>query len=167
MSRNAMAHAAEFKVRKAIASDLPAIVDLWWELSRISEALSVHPYLKHEDECKRRCLENYGRSLLWDDYAYFIAEREQRLVGYITANVRNAPEKSRYLRKAVLENVVVEEAYRRKGVCKLMYAAFENWARSRNAEYIEVGTEFRNTVAIDTYRSLGFKENIVELQKWL
>jgi GNAT superfamily N-acetyltransferase len=56
----------------------------------------------------------------------------------------------------ILNDLFVEEAYRKKGVAKLLISAAENFARETGAVRIILATQITNIAAQSLYESLGY-----------
>lgn len=97
----------------------------------------------------------FKKSIEDKDHSCFIAEVEGKAVGYvIVSSVTN-------LYRAVnpiceIDNMYVEEAYRRHGVGKLLMQCVKDWAKEHNAKRIRVGAFTQNENALAFYESNGF-----------
>lgn len=58
---------------------------------------------------------------------------------------------------AAIENVVVDESYRGKGIGKLLTEKLIASAKKRKAEYIDLTSKPERTAANNLYKSLGFE----------
>jgi GNAT superfamily N-acetyltransferase len=58
----------------------------------------------------------------------------------------------------ILNDLFVQEAYRKKGVAKLLMSAAENFARDTGAVRIILSTQVSNIAAQTLYESLGYEE---------
>lgn len=154
-------------IRTATREDLPAIVDLWWLQACHGESISGLKYLRDEKTCKDLMHTNLGRSILWSNWIYLVAEAVGEILGYMVASLNDAPGKAIHGKKVVLHGVFVKPDHRRSGVCSAMYEQVEAFATQKGASYIEVGSSVNNAVAIEVYRSLGFTPWNIELVKWL
>ena len=54
--------------------------------------------------------------------------------------------------------VVVHEAYQRRGIAKHMMAEIAKHFKTRGVEIVQISVERRNTGAWEAYRRLGFKQ---------
>ena len=135
-------------IREATKSDLPAIGKLLEELTNAmdnTEGIDTEIALKN---CQR--LLNDANSHL------LVAAREGKPVGFINFTVRQT-----ILHQgpsALIDEIVVAEEYRGKGVGrKLVQAAFEKCRRVGCSE-VEVSTEKANLKARKFYKQCGFEE---------
>jgi GNAT superfamily N-acetyltransferase len=59
----------------------------------------------------------------------------------------------------ILNDLFVQEAYRKKGAAKLLMNAAENFARETGAVRIILSTQISNTAAQALYKSLGYRKD--------
>lgn len=128
-------------IRKGTRTDLPAVLDLIKELAEYEKALGEVSISLEELE-----VDGFGTH---PEYWFLVAEVEGEIVGISFYYIRYSTWKGRFL---YLEDLVVKEAYRRKGVGA---ALFEETIRV--AQEIEVsGMTWQvldwNTPAIDFYK---------------
>ena len=127
-------------IRQGTREDLPAVLDLIKELAKYEKALDEVSISLEELE-----VDGFGTH---PEYWFLVAEVEGEIVGISFYYIRYSTWKGRFL---YLEDLVVKEAYRRKGVGA---ALFEETIRV--AQEIEVnGMTWQvldwNTPAIDFY----------------
>jgi GNAT superfamily N-acetyltransferase len=128
-------------IRKGTRADLPAVLDLIKELAEYEKALDEVSISLEELE-----VDGFGAH---PEYWFLVAEVAGEIVGISFYYIRYSTWKGRFL---YLEDLVVKEAYRRKGVGA---ALFEGTIRI--AQEIEVnGMTWQvldwNTPAIDFYK---------------
>jgi GNAT superfamily N-acetyltransferase len=128
-------------IRKGMRDDLPAVLDLIKELAEYENALDEVSIGLEELE-----IDGFGTH---PEYWFLVAEIDGKIVGVSFYYIRYSTWKGRFL---YLEDLVVKEAYRRKGVGA---ALFEETIRV--AQEIEVnGMTWQvldwNNLAIDFYK---------------
>ena len=128
-------------IRKGTRTDLPAVLDLIKELAEYEKALGEVSISLEELE-----VDGFGTH---PEYWFLVAEVDGEIVGISFYYIRYSTWKGRFL---YLEDLVVKEAYRRKGVGA---ALFEETIRV--AQEIKVnGMTWQvldwNTLAIDFYK---------------
>ena len=128
-------------IRKGTRADLPAVFDLIKELAEYEKALDEVSISLEELE-----VDGFGAH---PEYWFLVAEADREIVGISFYYIRYSTWKGRFL---YLEDLVVKEAYRGKGVGA---ALFEETIRI--AQEIEVnGMTWQvldwNTLAIDFYK---------------
>lgn len=81
-------------------------------------------------------------------------DENKKLIGMVTVAVYRIP----YLWKAYLDDLIVDETYRGKGIgTKLLEAAVE-FARNKGAAYIDFTSHPSRVKANELYERLGFKK---------
>jgi ribosomal protein S18 acetylase RimI-like enzyme len=106
-----------------------------------------------------RSFEDYQALLADPLQQVLLAVVEGQVVGYVHALLRErAPipimVPARY---AVVDTLVVDEAFRRRGVGQALMAAAEDWACQNGAEYTELNVWVFNQPAVRLYEELGYE----------
>ena len=142
-------------IREATEQDLPAIKGLMAEL--IEAASDTGDYDVNT------ALENCRVLLKNADSHTLVAEADGDVIGVVNLDIRRTILHSGL--SGLIDEIVVAEGYRGKGVGrKLIDAAVEKCKLSGCCE-IEVSTEFTNTKARSFYKSCGFEEMGVFLER--
>jgi GNAT superfamily N-acetyltransferase len=105
---------------------------------------------------KRLAVENGG--------IVFIAEDEGEIVGYLAAKYADYSFRSENP-IAEIENIFVEDAYRRKNVGTLLFEQFKNWCVENSIKRAKVTAAYPNRSAREFYESLGFSSSAVTLER--
>lgn len=95
----------------------------------------------------------------------FVAIKNERIVGMITGKISS--ERPWFIEQtAILNNIYVEEEYRRKGIATKLYERFCLEIKKKEITKIELHTMNNNKSAIKFYKKLGFEPyNIQMLNK--
>jgi len=141
------------EVRIAVTQDSDNIVRLADELIHLDDWSSREVMLK--------------KSLQDPNCKIYVAEVDGKIVGFIETHVfldfvEGAP-------IAIIQNVIIEENYRKLGIgSKLLQRVIEE-AEKLNAVEIHVWTEFDNQQAIRFYTKHGFKKRalLLERETWV
>lgn len=96
----------------------------------------------------------------------FVAEKDSRIIGYILAFI------STYSYRSInpiceIENMFIEEKYRKKGIGKMLIEKVREEAKTRNVKRLRVGAIVQNEQAIKFYMSQGFSDVNLFLEKKL
>ncbi len=129
-------------IRKAAEADLPAIHDLVRELAI---------YEKAESEFVAT-LEDYAENLRDGAFEAAVAVKEGAVVGMILYYLTYSTWKGRML---YLEDFVVREAYRRRGVGQRLFEAFLEIAREKRCRLVKWQVLDWNEPAIKFYEKNG------------
>ena len=131
-------------IRLATADDLGALLRLFAQLNADDPAL--------EDERARQV---FDEILTLPHLEFIVAERERHVVATCYLNV--IPNLTRSARPyAILENVVVERAWRRKGIGKAIVAFALSRAWDRGCYKVMLQTGSRRASTPRFYRACGF-----------
>nr|WP_083842269.1 GNAT family N-acetyltransferase [Desulfosporosinus youngiae] len=102
------------------------------------------------EDCSNRCL--------------MVAELEQRIIGMCTAQILVSTAEGGIA--ALIEDLVVEEAYRGQGIGKELVLAVESWAIVRGAKRLQLLADRNNTRGLGFYKKMGWKfTQLICLQK--
>ncbi|MDI6769092.1 MAG: GNAT family N-acetyltransferase [Anaerolineales bacterium] len=129
-------------IRPAAESDAVAIADLCNQLG----------YLSTPEDVTRRLRQMQG----FDHNALFVAEVDGRVAGWIHVIAFSLPEMDLHTE---IGGLVVDEAYRSRGVGHLLVARAEAWAREHECSEIRVRCNVIRTWAHNFYECIGY-ENI-------
>ncbi len=128
-------HAGD-SIRQAYAEDIPAILALEKEA----------PHITHWSEHSYRAVFSQGAP----DRAFLVYEHQHELRGFLVARFGPA--------ECELENIVVAEEHRRRGIGSRLLAELVSAARSRRVEKILLEARQSNASARHLYSKFGFVE---------
>ncbi len=117
------------------------------------------------DEGVARILDRCRR----EDGQVFVAEVDSVIVGYVSAysRIRSEVVHDGDFEYALIGDLVVLEAYRKRGLGRALLNAAENFMRERGARWLRIGAVSGNRRAINLYESVGYKQSYTELEKLL
>lgn len=140
-------------IRKATAVDLQRIRELNNELFEL-ELANFDKYL-----IKGWPLSNEGRIYFEDaikNSFVIVAEVDNKVVGYLLGEEDNIPYYN--FKIAELCNMCVDEKYRKHGIGKALYKAFEKHFTKLGIKHFMVTASFKNESAKSFYKRIGFIE---------
>lgn len=141
-------------VRRAIATDLPQLLDLLPQLA--TEASGTRPYEVPEDQASR------AFRLIDRDEAHtlLVAEEDGRVIGtlhlVIAANLTHGARPW-----AIIENLVVDESHRRSGVGHDLLDEAVRRAREAGCYKVQLLSRAERAGAHEFYGALGFEPTAV------
>jgi ribosomal protein S18 acetylase RimI-like enzyme len=135
-------------IRKAKVSDIPMMIDLLQQLFSIEKDF-VFNKDKHKD----------GLFLLINEIKttrVLVAETEGFIVGMLTAQTMISTVEGTY--SLILEDMVVDENWRNKGIGKKLMLSMESWAVNNGITRIQLLADKTNQPALEYYKKLGWKQ---------
>lgn len=144
-------------VREGRAGDTEALVALLAQLFAIEADFPIDPAVQ------ARGLRLLGTR---PDAVILVAEAAGRVVGMCTVQLTASTARGGL--SAGVEDVVVDESMRGRGIGRALLAAAEAWARGRGAVRLALLADETNLAALDFYDRLGFtRTRLVWLAKSL
>ncbi len=138
---------AVVRIRIAKPSDVPALIELLGQLFA-----SVDGYEPDEDAQRR------GLQMIFDapdhEAVLLVAQEEDRVVGMANLFRRISTAAGSYT--AHLDDLVVDQAHRGKGIGKQLLGGAEEWARANDCARMDLETAHDNTPAQGLYRAKGW-----------
>jgi len=150
-------------VRKAEPRDLQPLGRLGAMLMRTHYAFDQKRFLAPDQGAERGYASFLGRVLESPDDCVFVAEQNDRVIGYVYAALEPMSWKELRGPAGFIHDVIVAEEARRAGVgTKLMQAAI-GWLREHGAPRVILGTAAPNAMAQALFRRLGFRDTMIEM----
>ncbi len=142
----------EVIVRPASVADLESVYEL---LNQLKGS-------QHNREAFER---NYTQNLSDPLVHYLVAIYNQKPVGFISLHVQRILHHEH--RTGELQELIIDQEFRGKGVGKQLMIAAEGLARTLNLEEIELTTRLHRTDAQAFYKSLGYSNSHLKFVKEL
>jgi GNAT superfamily N-acetyltransferase len=119
-------------------------------------------YVMAEPELERR----FGEVSSAPDHSVLVAETAGRVVGLMHVFARPAIENPR---EAVVQAIVVDEAFRRAGIGRQLMSAAERWGSERGCRSVVLSSNTVRAPAHAFYATLGYRVSATSLvlRKWL
>ena len=157
----------DFVIRIADESDYGALCTLSEQGDRVHRKNLPHLFRKPEGPAREW---EYIRSLLEDrNVALYVAETQSQLVGFVNVMLLRSADIPLMVprRYAVIDNLVVDEDFRRCGVGRALMTSAEDWAREQGASSVELNVYAFNQPARRFYEVLGYGDVSVKMSKFL
>jgi len=152
-------------VRPMKPSEAHEVVQLWRRLAQDMSGLGGTHIV--DDESLRRFHEFLEGLRKEDENQVLVSEINARIVGFLTfMKQAGSPLRSKYSR-ATIEDLYVDEDYRRTGIATELLERCLEYLRSRAVEEVRVNVLANNTTARNLYRKLGFSEHMIIVNKRL
>jgi GNAT superfamily N-acetyltransferase len=142
----------EVKIRRGEKKDLPHVLALIYELAEFEKA----------PDAVTNTVEDMERDGFGDKpvFGFHVAEVEGKIIGIAIYFVKYTTWKGKGL---YLDDLIVTEKYRGKGIGKKLLDAFMHQAKNSNAKQVHWQVLDWNTPAVDFYKKVGAR---VEEQWW-
>jgi len=124
------------------------------------------PWMFKEPSGPARSEDDFANLLRSEDSAVFVADAGH-VVGVANGSLRAAPGLPVFIQQrwGVLEGLVVDPAWRRRGIGKLLVRAVETWAIKSGAPWMELNVYEVNAEARRFYEALGYLPLSAKLNK--
>lgn len=141
-----MSDDVKVRMRSAEPADLDSLVSLLAALFAIEEDFVF-------DEPKQR----RGLSLMLKNErgCVLVAEAEGLVIGMCSGQLLVSTAEGGL--SLLIEDVVVDERWRGRGVGRLLMAAISDWAKANKVSRLQLLADRNNVPALDFYRSLGWQ----------
>lgn len=150
-------------IRPADVKELDTLVRLGHRLAKHEKGCD--PLLKPYDlqKSKRHYLKEFRNG----NAQFFVAESDDKVIGYIYGYIKNAPD---YLRgpKRIghLEACYVLQGFRGMSICQRLTNELLAWFQSKRVTLIELGVYAKNDASV-VWKNLGFAQHHIVMRKFL
>jgi ribosomal protein S18 acetylase RimI-like enzyme len=143
-------------IRVAARDDYEALCGLFKQMDSLHE--QALPGIFRAPEGPARSREHISRLMRNKRGTLFVAESDGRVIGTVNVALQDAPDIPvfRPRRFAVVGELVVDQACRRRGVARMLLKKADKWAKAQGAERIELNVWEFNEAAIRCHQSLGY-----------
>ena len=155
--------------RKAEQKDKKGFSELEREFYKAYEEMGIEAYLQptHYADIKEEDLVRLFEESLNDKYFFYVAEEDERIVGYIFAEVQPVESKELYKVQEVgfIDSLVVLEAYRNKGIGTELLNRAIDWFKSNGITICKIGVMKENSKVLQMYEKIGFQAENIKMWK--
>lgn len=151
------------QIQKATPEHLDEIVSLWLKLMNLHKELDPNFFADTDNS-----VEEYKMDLDWNlrdtMSVLFIATCNNKIIGYVTANISWFKYSSYNLSNyCTIGDIMIDENYRHSGIGKLFLVEIKKWAKSESTHKIVLDVFSKNTKAISFFKNQGFNDNFNNL----
>src|SRR5688572_25800757 len=150
-------------VRKAAQRDLASLGRLGAMLMQAHYAFAPRRFLAPGQDAERGYASFLGNVLDSSDDCVFVAERDGVVAGYVYAALEPLSWKELRGPAGFIHDIAVAEDLRRSGIARELLRAAIDWLRVRGAPRVILWTAAPNEGAQTLFRSLGFRQTMVEM----
>jgi ribosomal protein S18 acetylase RimI-like enzyme len=147
------------KIRAAIAPDLDQICALADEIAELHHLHEPEVFAPPDPQRDRAF---WLASIEQEDGTMLVAERQGRIVGFITARIVATVNASFYRQRITsrIGSIVVSRQHRREGIGTSLIHGIEAWAAARSAVEVRLEVFSFNEDAIRFYAALGYATRV-------
>ncbi len=143
-------------IRHAQPQDIDSMAELIELIFAVEDDFSVDQ-VKQQRGLKMILENPSGRCLL-------VAEYQQKIIGMCSAQLLISTAEGDW--KALIEDVVVAESYRRLGIGKKLLAEIQEWAVGQGAKRLDLLADCNNSAGLSFYDNTHWvRTNLMALQK--
>lgn len=159
-----MSNLHEPLIRRAGADDYTQACELLDALDKVHRDRA--PWMFHAPSAPPRSQRFFDELLASPDAAVFVADAG-KLVGVAYGWLKSAPDFPVFIRQrwGVLDGLVVDPDWRRRGIGRLLAQAFEQWALDLGAVWVELNVYEFNPEAYKFYQGLGYLPLATRMRK--
>jgi GNAT superfamily N-acetyltransferase len=153
----------QIKIFIAKDSDLNEIVELGIMLQDLHHKLDGY-YLPGV-KIREFLYSDLGTSLKNKDARILVAKKDNKIIGYLDAGMLKSKPfvKDKFI--GIIYDTFVLPEYRGLGVMKKLLKKIELWFKCKNIKIIELRTNVKNELAINSWHKLGFSDFVVNMHK--
>jgi ribosomal protein S18 acetylase RimI-like enzyme len=150
-------------IRRAEINDIDSILPLEEQIFKIHSKERPDWIDKNKRPFSYDLLKNIIES---NTQKIFIAEMDNKIIGFCKINHREINNNLMFydMLNIEIENLIVDEKHRKKGIGKNLFGEVKNYAKEVNAKYIELSVWEFNKNAINFYKRMGMKIRINRME---
>ena len=133
-------------IRKGIKKDIPQVLDLIKELAKYENSIE-----KVSNTVERIENDGFGETPIFD---LFVAENSKKIIGIAITYYRYSTWRGR---KLYLEDLIISENYRRKGIGGKLFDFVINFAKEKKCTGLNLQVLDWNTIGINFYKKYNMK----------
>jgi ribosomal protein S18 acetylase RimI-like enzyme len=153
----------EVTIKKATMDDLKKVQELNLKLFE-KEHKEYDPSLNLNWVFSKVGTKYYKGRISQESGCVLIATVDNKIIGYLCGGLTKAEEYRNLPIVAELENTLVLDEFRSKGVGKKLFNEFMDWCKTKNVGKIRVEATSQNELAIKFYRNNNFKDYTLVLE---
>lgn len=147
------------KIRKATEKDLESLNELQIALAKYETKFC--DILKDPETVGEQYFKHYEEKIKREDCAFFVAEENTRIIGYILGETDTPEHHYIYEKRGYLADIFVLEKYRGRGIGEELTKRLLEWFKARGMRWIIVGAYTDNVPAIKFWKKMGFKDYVI------
>ena len=154
-------------IRRAVREDLPAVGRLGARLLRVHYDFDNNRFMSPTPDADEGYAWFLASQLKKNDALVLVAEREERIVGYLYAGVEPRNWKELREEAGFVHDILVDDAARGRGAGEALMTAAFDWMREQRVPRVVLWTAADNIRARQLFERLGFRATMTEMTKEL
>ncbi len=143
-------------IRRAKNKDFPRITELWKEMMDYHLSLDSRFELAEDHEhAYMEYLHNIQNNY---DYAIFVAQRDDTIIGYTIGMILSNPTVFSLLRYGFIAEMMITQSEQRSGCGKLLWEHVRRWFHRRGITVIQLNVSPRNEKGYNFWKKMGCDE---------
>jgi len=151
----------KINVRKAIETDISAIVALWKEFMDFHK--ERNRFFGRSAIAHEKFAEFIAGHIANESSCVLVAELDDLVVGHCLATISKYPPIYDVVEYGQIMDLAVTHKYRRKGVGETLVNAIRSWFLARGIHRVEVRVAVSNEVSVAFWRKMGFRPYVETL----
>jgi len=156
----------EFKIRKATIKDLNDVLRLNFDLFK-KEYKEFDKSLDMNNTYSKEGKKYFRDRIIKKDGFVEVLEYKGKIIGYLVGGLSKKVDYRIKAKYAEAENMLIEKEYRGQGLGAKLMKGFISWCKENKVDYISLTASAGNKYAIEFYRSMGFKDYNLTLERKL
>ncbi len=143
------------RIRAWNEDDLEQIAELWLGLARHIKPMDG--FYQISPDARNKYKRYLHRALSDRNYAVFVADRGDGLVGFAMGRINRSPSVVTPEAVGYIENVFIEEGSRQLGIGTALCNRLLNWFKRGGIDHVELFYQIENREAAAFWKKMGFK----------
>jgi GNAT superfamily N-acetyltransferase len=145
----------EWIIREAELTDIPGIVEVWWEFMRFHA--NVNPLFTPAPDGRGKFAKHLEEQVVAETSLLLVAESKKAIVGYGLAGMAERPPVLVERAYGMIDDVAVTEEKRGHGFGEALVRATEEWFRERGIHRVELQVVTGNDLASRFWTKMGYE----------
>ena len=141
--------------RRGNKDDIVQMLPLWQYL--VDTHAELEKMFMTVDDAAPKFAEFLKSLLDKDNYLVSVAEADSKIVGYVIASVSLTPEVFVIRKRMYIQDMVIDPAYRRKGIAKQLMNVVMAFAKEQQVEKMDLLVAVKNEGANKFWKEMGFE----------
>jgi diamine N-acetyltransferase len=153
----------EYKIIEGTDDHIDEVVELWTTMMKIHQKFDVG-YFSDAASKESFYFLQMEEFISGSSKTLFVLEIDGKVCGYVTAMITYRSIFYNSIRCCSIEDIMIDQAFRRKGFGKLLVSHAMDWGREYKVERFCLNVFEGNTTSLAFFQSLGFRDRLHTLE---